>query len=291
MQIIKTINELRPIIREYRLKSKSIGFVPTMGALHPGHLSLIKASKEECECTVISIYVNPIQFTNKEDFTSYPRDFKNDTQVARDAGAGILFMPDEEEMYSEESSTFVEVSGYVTNTLCGISRPGHFRGVVTVVCKLLNIVQPDKTYLGMKDAQQAIVVAKMVNDLNFPVDIRFMPTVREEDGLAYSSRNKNLTDWERKDAVILNQTLCYAEKRIMEDKERDAIKVTGEMYEMISKTNGAEIDYISIVSLPDLKDVKEIKDQVMIAMAVFIGKTKLIDNIILNVNENTKYCA
>lgn len=288
MQIIKTINELRPVIREYRLRNKSIGFVPTMGALHPGHLSLIKASKEECECTVISIYVNPIQFTDKEDFTSYPRDFKKDTQITRDAGADILFIPDEEEMSSDKSSTFVEVSGHVTNTLCGISRSEHFRGVVTVVCKLLNIVQPDKTYFGMKDAQQAIVVAKMANDLNFPVDIRFMPTVREEDGLAYSSRNENLTDGKRKDAVILNQALCYAEKRIMEDKERDAMKVTGEMYEMVSKTNGAEIDYISIVSLPDLKDVKEIKDRVMIAMAVFIGETRLIDNIILNVNENAK---
>ena len=286
MQIIKTIKELRPVILEYRLKNKSIGFVPTMGALHPGHLSLIKASTEECECTVISIYVNPIQFADKRDYSTYPRDFKKDTQIARDASVDILFMPEDKEVYSEESSTFVEVSGHVTNVLCGISRPGHFRGVATVVCKLLNIVQPDKAYFGMKDAQQAIVVAKMVNDLNFPVDIRFMPIVREKDGLAYSSRNENLADKEREKAVILNQTLYYAEKRIMEDKERDAMKVAGEMYEMVSKTKGVEIDYISIVSLPDLKDVKEIKDQVMIAIAVFIGKTRLIDNIILNVHEN-----
>ena len=286
MQIIKTIKELRPVIREYRLKNKSIGFVPTMGALHPGHLSLIKASTEECECTVISIYVNPIQFNDKEDFDSYPRNFNADTQKARDAGVDILFIPDDKEIYSKEASTFVEISGHVTNILCGISRPSHFRGVATIVCKLLNIVQPDKAYFGMKDAQQAIVVAKMVSDLNFPVDIRFMPIVREKDGLTYSSRNENLSDKEREKAMILNQTLCNAEKRIMEDKERDAIKVTGEMYEMVSKTKGAEIDYISIVSLPDLKDVKEIKDQVMIAMAVFIGKTRLIDNIILNVHEN-----
>jgi pantoate--beta-alanine ligase len=286
MQIIKTIKELRPVILEYRLKNKSIGFVPTMGALHPGHISLLKASTEECECTVISIYVNPIQFSDKRDYSSYPRDFKKDTQIARDAGVDILFMPGDKEVYSEESSTFVEVSSHVTNVLCGISRPGHFRGVATVVCKLLNIVQPDKAYFGMKDAQQAMIVAKMVNDLNFPVDIRFMPIVREKDGLAYSSRNENLADKEREKAVILNQTLYYAEKRIMEDKERDAMKVAGEMYEMVSKTKGAEIDYISIVSLPDLKDVKEIKDQVMIAMAVFIGETRLIDNIILNVHEN-----
>ena len=286
MQIIKTIKELRPVILEYRLKNKSIGFVPTMGALHPGHLSLVKASTEECECTVISIYVNPIQFADKRDYSTYPRDFKKDTQIARDAGVDILFMPGDKEVYSEESSTFVEVSSHVTNVLCGISRPGHFRGVATVVCKLLNIVQPDKAYFGMKDAQQAIVVAKVVNDLNFPVDIRFMPIVREKDGLAYSSRNENLADKERGKAIILNQTLCNAKKRIMEDRERDAMKVTGEMYEMVSKTKGAEIDYISIVSLPDLKDVKEIKDQVMIAIAVFIGKTRLIDNIILNVHEN-----
>tara|TARA_B100000315_G_scaffold107277_1_gene98481 strand:+ start:7358 stop:8242 length:885 start_codon:yes stop_codon:yes gene_type:complete len=286
MQIIKTINELRPVIREYRLKNKSIGLVPTMGALHPGHLSLIKASTEECECTVISIFVNPIQFADKRDYTSYPRDFKKDTQIARDAGVDILFMPADKEVYSEKSSTFVEVSGHVTNTLCGISRPGHFRGVATVVCKILNIVQPDKAYFGMKDAQQAMVVGKMVNDLNFPVDIRFMPIVREKNGLAYSSRNENLTDKEREKAMILNQTLCYAEKRIIEDKELDAMKITGEMYEMVSKIKGAEIDYISIVSLPDLKDVKEIKDQVLIAMAVFIGETRLIDNIILNVSSH-----
>ncbi len=285
MQIIKTIKELRPVIHEYRLKNKSIGFVPTMGALHPGHLSLIKASREECECTVISIYVNPIQFNDKEDFDSYPRNFNADTQKVRDAGVDILFIPDDKEIYSKESSTFVEVSGHVTNILCGISRPSHFRGVATVVCKLLNIVQPDKAYFGMKDAQQAIVVAKMVNDLNFPVDIRFMPIVREKNGLACSSRNENLTDKERKKAIVLNQTLCHAEKRIIEDEERDAMKVTGEMYEMVSKTKGAEIDYISIVSLPDLKDVKEIKNQVMIAMAVVIGETRLIDNITLNVNE------
>jgi pantoate--beta-alanine ligase len=203
----------------------------------------------------------------------------------RDAGVDILFIPDDKEISSKESSTFVEVSGHVTNILCGISRPSHFRGVATIVCKLLNIVQPDKAYFGMKDAQQAIVVAKMVNDLNFPVDIRFMPIVREKNGLACSSRNENLTDKERKKAIVLNQTLCHAEKRIIEDEERDAMKVTGEMYEMVSKTKGAEIDYISIVSLPDLKDVKEIKDQVMIAMAVVIGETRLIDNITLNVNE------
>lgn len=256
-----------------------------MGALHPGHLSLIKASKEECDCTVLSIYVNPIQFNDKEDLSSYPLNFKTDTQIAQDAGVDILFIPDDKEMYSKESSTFVDVCGHMTNTLCGISRPGHFRGVVTVVCKLLNIVQPDKAYFGMKDAQQAIVVSKMVNDLNFPVEIRFIPTVREKDGLAYSSRNENLTDEERKNALILNQALCFAKKRIMEDKERDAIKVTGEMYEMVSKIKGVEIDYISIVSLSSLKDIQTIKDQVMIAMAVFIGNTRLIDNIILDVNE------
>ena len=288
MQIIRTIKELRPVIREYRLKNKSIGFVPTMGALHPGHLNLIKASKEECEYTVISIYVNPTQFNAPDDLNSYPRDIEADTKIARDAGTDILFVPDDKEMYSKEFSTIVEVSGHVTNTLCGISRPGHLRGVVTVVCKLFNIVQPDKAYFGLKDAQQAIVVSKMVNDLNFPVEIRLMPIAREKDGLAYSSRNENLTDEKRENALILNQSLNHAKKRIMEDNERDAMKVTGEMYEMVSKTKGAKIDYISIVSLPTLKDVKKIKDQIMIAMAVFIGETRLIDNIILNVNGKAK---
>ena len=288
MQIIRTIKELRPVIREYRLKNKSIGFVPTMGALHPGHLNLIKASKEECEYTVISIYVNPTQFNAPDDLNSYPRDIEADTKIARDAGTDILFVPDDKEMYSKEFSTIVEVSGHVTNTLCGISRPGYLRGVVTVVCKLFNIVQPDKAYFGLKDAQQAIVVSKMVNDLNFPVEIRLIPIAREKDGLAYSSRNENLTDEKRENALILNQSLNHAKKRIMEDNERDAMKVTGEMYEMVSKTKGAKIDYISIVSLPTLKDVKKIKDQIMIAMAVFIGETRLIDNIILNVNGKAK---
>ena len=284
MQIIETIEKLRPIIRENRLKEKLIGFVPTMGALHPGHLSLVKASKEECDCTILSIYVNPLQFNNEEDMTSYPRDIKIDIQMAQDAGIDILFMPDDKQMYSQNFSTHIEIGG-PTNTLCGITRPGHFCGVATVVCKLLNIVQPDKAYFGLKDAQQAFVISKMVNELNIPVDIRPMPTVREKDGLAYSSRNKNLSDKERQNALILNRTLCHAKKSILEDGETDAMKITAEMYEMVSAVSGTNIDYISIVNLPTLKDIKEIRDKIMIALAVYIGKTRLIDNVILNVDE------
>jgi pantoate--beta-alanine ligase len=187
-------------------------------------------------------------------------------------------------MYSKGFSTYVEVCGQTTNTLCGISRPGHFRGVATVVCKLLNIVQPDKTYFGLKDAQQAIVISKMIDDLNMPVEIRLMPSVREEDGLVYSSRNKNLSEKERKNSLVLYRALLYAKKRIMEENARDVMKVSAELYEMVSAVKGNMIDYISIVNLPTLEDVKEIKGTIMIAMAVYFGKTKLIDNIVLKVD-------
>ncbi len=285
MQIIETIEKLRPLIKELQLKQKIIGFIPTMGALHQGHLSLVKASKEECDCTVLSIYINSTQFDEKEDLISYPRDFEADTMSARDAGVDILFIPDENQMYSKGFSTFVEVYGQVTNTLCGISRPGHFRGVATVVCKLFNIVQPDKAYFGLKDAQQAVVISKMAEELNLPVDIRLMPLIREKDGLACSSRNKNLTDEERQKALVLNRALCHARKRIMEEKEREAMKITAEMYEMVGATKGTKIDYISIVNLPSLEDVKNIKGSIMVAMGVYVGKTKLIDNIILDVDK------
>lgn len=285
MQIIKTLETLRPDIKKLHLEQKLIGFVPTMGALHQGHLSLIKASKEECDCTVLSIYVNPIQFDDNEDLTSYPRDTENDTRIARDAGVDILFLPDEKQMHSDRFSTFVEVCGNMTNTLCGLSRPGHFRGVVTVVCKLFNIVQPDKAYFGLKDAQQAILISKMVEDLGLPVDIRLMPLVREKDGLACSSRNKNLSAKERQNALVLNRALNHAKKRIMEDQELEAMKIITELYEMVNTAQSTKIDYISIVNLPSLEDIKDIKGTIMIAMAVYVGKTKLIDNITLKVDK------
>lgn len=285
MQIIKAIEKLRPDIRQLHLEQKLIGFVPTMGALHQGHLSLIKASKKECDCTVLSIYVNPIQFDDNEDLISYPRDTENDSRIARDAGVDILFLPEAKQMYSDRFSTFVEVCGNTTNSLCGLSRPGHFRGVVTIVCKLLNIVQPDKAYFGLKDAQQAILISKMVEDLGLPVDIRLMPLVREKDGLACSSRNKNLTAKERRNALVLNRALCHAQKRIMEDRELESMKIITELYEMVSEVQDTRIDYISIVSLPSLEDIKDIKGTIMVAMAVYVGKTKLIDNITLKVDK------
>jgi len=284
MQIIKTIENIRPIIRDAHFKKKIVGFVPTMGSLHPGHLSLVETSQKECDCTVLSIFVNPIQFDEENDLTSYPRDSETDIRIAQDAGVDILFFPEEKQMYSKGFSTYVEVCGQTTNTLCGISRPGHFRGVATVVCILLNIVQPDKTYFGLKDAQQAIVISKMIDDLNMPVEIRLMSSVREEDGLVYSSRNKNLSEKERKNSLVLYRALLYAKKRIMEENARDVMKVTAELYEMVSAVKGNMIDYISIVNLPTLEDVKEIKGTIMIAMAVYFGKTKLIDNIVLKVD-------
>ena len=247
--------------------------------------ALLKLQKKECDCTVLSIYVNPTQFNNPEDLNSYPRVAEEDAKIAMEIGVDILFMPDDTQIYSKESSTIVEVGGIVSDNLCGISRPGHFRGVATIVCKLFNIVQPDNAYFGLKDAQQSIIISKMVDDLNFPVEIRLMPTVREEDGLAYSSRNKDLSIETRQNALILNQALSYVKKRIVEDKIKDAMKLAGEMYEMVNRAPQTEIDYISIVSLPSLEDVKEIKGNIMVAMAVLIGKTRLIDNITLMVEE------
>jgi pantoate--beta-alanine ligase len=284
MQIIKTIEKIRPIIREAHFEKKLVGFVPTMGSLHPGHLSLVEASKKECDYTVMSIFVNPIQFDEENDLNSYPRELEADIRIAEEAGVDILFFPEEKQMYSKGFATYVEVCGQTASTLCGVSRPGHFRGVATVVCKLLNIVQPDKTYFGLKDAQQGIIISRMIDDLNLPVEMRLMPSVREKDGLAYSSRNKNLSKKERKNSLVLYRALLYAKKRIMEEKARDAMKISAELYEMVGAVKGNMIDYISFVNLPALEDIKEIKGTIMIAIAVYVGKTKLIDNIVLKVD-------
>jgi pantoate--beta-alanine ligase len=260
-------------------ESKTIGFVPTMGYLHDGHLSLIKTAKQHMDMAVVSIFVNPIQFSPKEDLDKYPRDLKRDEEMARLAGADVLFHPSADEMYPKGYSTYVNVEG-LTNTLCGASRPGHFKGVATVVTKLFGIVKPDIAYFGQKDAQQAAVIKKMAEDLNMDVEIKVLQTIREKDGLAMSSRNIYLSPAERKDALCLNRALSKAEE-VVRSGERDARKIVKMMEDIVKEKPTARIDYIEAVDAKTMEPVSAISGETLIALAVFIGKTRLIDNTIL----------
>jgi pantoate--beta-alanine ligase len=281
METFSKIDDLKNKLKEERKKGKRIGFVPTMGYLHEGHLSLVRQSVKDNDLTVVSIFVNPIQFGPGEDFERYPRDIERDKRLLEKEGVDYLFFPTSEEMYPSGFKTFVEVAE-LGKKLCGKSRPGHFRGVTTVVLKLFNIVQPDKAYFGQKDAQQAIIIKKMVKDLNLDVEIVVMPIVREEDGLAMSSRNVYLDEEERKNATVLYKSLKEAERMIKEG-ERDAEKVINRMREIVMSYPKALIDYIEIVDTEELNPVNPIKGKVLIALAVYIGKARLIDNTILEV--------
>jgi pantoate--beta-alanine ligase len=271
-------------MREYSLKAreegKTIGFVPTMGALHDGHISLVNAARRECDRVVMSIFVNPTQFGPGEDFEKYPRDMERDKAVAEKAGVDCIFAPGAGEMYPEGYGTFVEVSGSMADALCGRSRPGHFRGVTTVVAKLFNIVEPDKSYFGQKDAQQAALIKKMVKDLNISTEIRVMPIVREKDGLALRSRNAYLSEDERRQALGLHRSLNKAEENVA-GGERSASALKKEMENILSRGNDVRIDYIEIVDAETLEPVAEIKNEALIAIAAFVGATRLIDNTIV----------
>ncbi len=281
MKIVDGIARMSTLAKMYKKEGKSIGFVPTMGYLHEGHLSLVRAAKKHTDVVVMSIFVNPIQFGPKEDFKKYPRDPNRDEALAREAGVDVLFCPTVGEMYPDGYATYVNVER-LTDRLCGASRPGHFRGVATVVAKFFGIVRPDVAYFGQKDAQQSVVVKQMVRDLNMGVEIKVMPIIREKDGLAMSSRNVYLSEAERADALVLNRALVKAESLIA-GGERDAGCVAKVMKEMISEKPGVRIDYISIVDAQGLSDVKTISGQVLIAVAAIVGKTRLIDNIIAKV--------
>jgi pantoate--beta-alanine ligase len=281
MEIFHDMQKLRQLLDTKRLERKNIGFVPTMGYLHQGHLSLIKSSAKENDITVLSIYVNPTQFGPNEDLDNYPRDLENDTKIAKEAGADIIFIPNNEMMYIDNHVTYVNVHE-LTDNLCGLSRPTHFQGVTTIVTKLFNIVQPKRAYFGQKDAQQAIIIKRMVKDLNIPVDIVVCPIIREHDGLAMSSRNTYLNQQERSEATILNESLQKA-KMLIESGERNSIVIKNTIQSMINSKPSANIDYISIVSQETLKDIVTIKDSILIAIAVKIGKTRLIDNIQMEV--------
>lgn len=276
MVIINNVNDIRKNVKAWRKQGLTVGFVPTMGYLHEGHESLIKKAVEENDRVVVSIFVNPIQFGPKEDLASYPRDLKRDSEICELAGADIIFHPENEEMYHEDFSTFVDMDG-LTKELCGKSRPTHFRGVCTVVSKLFNIVTPDKAYFGEKDAQQLAVIKRMVRDLNIDVEVIGCPIVREEDGLAKSSRNTYLSDEERKAATILNKSLIKAKELISKGERRSSV-VIDSIKETLDSEPMARIDYVQVVDSLSVESVAIIERSVLVAIAVFIGKTRLIDN-------------
>jgi len=278
MKIIRSIKDMADFSKKERIKGKAIGLVPTMGALHEGHLSLIRKAREENDVVVVSVFVNPIQFGPKEDYRRYPRELKRDAGLCNKAGVDIVFFPGVKGMYLNYK-TYIDVCG-LSDCLCGKFRPGHFKGVATVVAKLFNIVKPDTAYFGQKDAQQVIIIKKMAEDLNIPVQVKVMPTVREEDGLAMSSRNKYLNKKERIDAVVLYRALIMA-KNLIRSGLTDSVSVIKKMKQLINNKNSAKIQYISIVDPFDLLPVNRIKGKALIALAVWIGKTRLIDNIIV----------
>ena len=276
MKIVRSIQEMKSLRRQCQ---GTVGFVPTMGYLHDGHLQLVRNAKMENSVAVASIFVNPTQFAPNEDFNAYPRDLERDCQMLESVGADIVFVPADTDMYPQGYNTWVIVQG-ITQYLEGRSRPTHFQGVTTVCNKLFNIVQPDRAYFGQKDAQQALVIQKMVRELDMNLEIIVCPTVRESDGLAMSSRNTYLTPQERPAANVLYRSLMLAQD-MYHQGEREAGKIKAAMTELVSKVPGANIDYISIADIETLADVEEISGKVLVSMAVRIGKPRLIDNIIL----------
>lgn len=279
MQITGKISEVRSQVKEWKREGLTVGFVPTMGYLHEGHGSLMKRARSECDKVVASIFVNPMQFGANEDLDSYPRDLEADAKLCESIGVDLIFHPEVEEMYAEGFCSFVDMNG-LTKELCGKSRPIHFRGVCTVVNKLFNIVTPDKAFFGQKDAQQLAVIRRMVKDLNMDVEIVGCPIIREEDGLAKSSRNTYLNEEERKAALILNRTIRLGEKLVSEGV-KDAGELVAAMKANIEKEPLAKIDYVEAVSMDDIEKVDTIEKNTLVAMAVYIGKTRLIDNFIV----------
>ncbi|MFA5385075.1 MAG: pantoate--beta-alanine ligase [Eubacteriales bacterium] len=279
MLIYQTVEEIRQMVKRVRSQGLTVGFVPTMGYFHEGHLVLMREAKKSCDFVIVSIFVNPLQFGPQEDFARYPRDLERDLDLAQKAQVDAVFSPTAEEMYPAGFSTAVEVEG-VTESLCGRSRPGHFKGVATVVAKLFNIVSPDKAFFGQKDAQQVLVIKRMVRDLQMPLEVVVVPTVREDDGLAMSSRNIFLNPSERKAALCLKESLDTA-GQIVAGGELDVSEVLSAVRKIIVDEPLAVIDYVEILSLPDLKPVANISGPVLLAMAVRFGRNRLIDNIVL----------
>ena len=278
MKIAYTVEDVKSQVRQWKKEGLTVGLVPTMGYLHEGHESLIKRAVAENDRVVVSVFLNPTQFAPNEDLASYPRDFEADTKLCEGAGAALVFHPEPSEMYAEDACTFVDMTA-VTKELCGKSRPIHFRGVCTVVNKLMNISMADRAYFGQKDAQQLAVIRRMVRDLNMNVEVVGCPIIREADGLAKSSRNTYLSEEERKAGLVLSQAVKLGQKLVAEG-EKSAVAVTGAMRELISAEPLAKIDYVSMVSWDSIEPVETIEGPVLVAMAVYIGKTRLIDNFI-----------
>jgi pantoate--beta-alanine ligase len=277
MEIIKDSENMQNKILLLKRSSKTIGFVPTMGALHEGHLSLIKQAKKENQIVVVSIFVNPKQFGPNEDYNKYPRVHDQDISLCEKEFVDFLFLPQENTFYDTNHLTYVEVED-LSNLHCGKSRPGHFRGVTTVVAKLFNIIQPDKAYFGKKDFQQLVIIKKMVEDLSFPIEIIGCPIIRDFDGLALSSRNKYLSNEERKVALKISQSLIKAKEFILKN-EKDSQFIYNKIFEELNSSEGIKIDYISIVDDKLLKPVKNISKNTVILIACFVGSTRLIDNL------------
>lgn len=276
MKIIKSPTALSASLKKLRSRGKAIGFVPTMGALHEGHLSLMRRARKENDTVVVSIFVNPAQFGPKEDLKKYPRPVARDLLLCKKEGVGYVFLPAVKDIYGKGFSTYVDVEG-LSRVLCGKSRPGHFRGVATIVAKFFNIIQPDVAYFGQKDAQQAIIIKRMVEDLNIPVKVRVMPITRQKNGLALSSRNAYLNADEKKDALVLPKALGLA-RVLIKAGARDPERIISRMKQRILKAKSAKIDYIAIVDPENLKPLKKIYGDYLIALAVRIGNTRLIDN-------------
>lgn len=281
MRVVKSVKEVRDAVKEWKAQGLSVGFVPTMGYLHEGHESLIKKAVKDNDRVVVSIFVNPMQFGPTEDLDKYPRDLERDSKLCENAGANLIFHPEKEEMYFEDFSSYVDING-LSDELCGKSRPIHFRGVCTVVTKLFNIVNPDRAYFGEKDAQQLAIIRRFVRDLNIDIEIIGCPIIREEDGLAKSSRNTYLSKEERQAALILSQSLNLA-KDAINSGERNSSVVIDIISNSIKKEPLAKIDYIEVVDSLAMKPVKTIEKSVLVAIAVYIGKTRLIDNFTFNI--------
>jgi pantoate--beta-alanine ligase len=279
LRVISSIPEMQALADQVRREGKRIGLVPTMGYLHEGHLSLLRAARKVSDLLVMSLFVNPTQFGPHEDYQTYPRDFERDRVLAASEGTDIIFAPAAGDMYPKGYTTWVEVAG-LSDKLCGQFRPGHFRGVATIVTKLFNIVKPHVAFFGQKDAQQSIIIQRMVQDLNMDIQIEVLPTVREPDGLALSSRNVYLSQQEHQAALVLSRSLDLAQK-LIQNGERSTAVILSKMRELIAQEPLVTLEYVAITDLSTLEDLKEISSRTLIALAAKVGKTRLIDNCIV----------
>ena len=283
MEVVKTIEAVRELMKAVRMDGRKIGFVPTMGALHIGHVSLIEVAVKSCDFVVVSIFVNPTQFGPGEDYEKYPRPLEADLEICQKAKVDAVFVPTAEEMYPDKNITCVNVEK-LTEKLCGRSRPGHFRGVTTVCAKLFNIITPDIAFFGQKDAQQSIVIKQMVADLNMSLEIAICPTIRESDGLAVSSRNQYLNKQQRQDAAYLYKSLQKSLEMVHVGKT-DTKEIISEMKKILNQKSSIEVEYVNIVNYETLEDINRIVGKVLVAVAVKLGPARLIDNILIDMNK------